>query len=422
MAVIPVVEARQFVLACCTPLAPHPSAAGEAAGLVLADTVRAAHCVPSFANSAMDGYAVRAADTVGAPVRLQVVATVMAGDNPTVVVGSGDAARIMTGAPMPPGADAVCMVERTRTESGGSVVIEEVVALDTNVRHAGDDIEAGTEVFAPGTVLTPRHVGVLASLGIETVLVHPAPRVAVVSTGDELATTPGALAPGKIRDANRPALLAQLRTDGFEPVDLGIVGDDLSVLAQVLEHGGSSCDAVVASGGVSVGDRDVVKVVLQERCGETMRWMQVAVKPAKPFAFGALSSTGAPVFGLPGNPVSALVSYELFVRPALRAMAGHRVLDRPCLTAIAETGLRRRRDGKLHLVRALVQVGADGILRVRPSGGQDSHMLRALAEANALVLLPDGDGVPIDGRVEVMLLDDERLRPVGQDQSGYAGD
>jgi molybdopterin molybdotransferase len=418
-AMIPVAEARRFVLDRCTLLSPRPRAIGDALGLVLAETVRAIQPVPPFANSAMDGYAVRAADTAGAPVGLRVVATVMAGDDPTtIVVGNGDAARIMTGAPMPPGADSVCVIERTQTKCGGSVVVvEEAVDQDENVRRVGEDIAAGAEVFVPGTLLSPSHLGVLASLGIETVLVRPAPRVAVVSTGDELATASGALAPGKIHDANRPALLAQLRSDGFEAVDLGMVGDDETALAHVLESGGSSCDAVVASGGVSVGDRDVAKTVLKELCGQAMRWMQVAIKPAKPFAFGTLTSTGTPVFGLPGNPVSALVSYELFVRPALRAMAGYRVLDRPRLTATTETDLGRRPDGKLHLLRVLAHTGADGLLRVRPSGGQDSHMLRAMAEANALALLRDGYGVAAGGRVDVLLLDAERLRPRGQEQA-----
>ena len=271
------------------------------------------------------------------------------------------------------------------------------------------------QMFIEGNLVNLRSVSDARRHGIETVSVHPRPRVAVVSTGDELATASGTLAPGQIRDANRPALLAQLRVDGFQVVDLGTVGDDELALAHILEEGASSCDAVVATGGVSVGDRDVVRVVLEKLCGQAMRWMQVAVKPAKPFAFGTLASNQTPVFGLPGNPVSALVSYELFVRPALRAMAGYRVLDRPRLSATAETDLGRRRDGKLHLLRVLAQTGDDGTLRVRLSGGQDSHMLFAMAEANALALLPDGDGVAAGGRVDVLLLDTERLGPGGEE-------
>jgi molybdenum cofactor synthesis domain-containing protein len=233
--------------------------------------------------------------------------------------------------------------------------------------------------------------------------------VGVLSTGDELVTTAGALAPGKIRDANRPALLAQLKADGFGALDLGAAGDDEAALAALIEDAASRCDAVVTSGGVSVGDRDVVKLVLERLSGATMRSMQVAIKPAKPLAFGVLEASGTPVFGLPGNPVSALVSYELFVRPALRSMAGHTELDRARLAAVADVDLPRSRDGKLHLIRVTARAGADGVLRVRMSGGQGSHMLRAMAQSNALALLPDGDGVRSGENVEVLLLDADRL-------------
>lgn len=411
---IPISEAREFVLSGCVPLPPAPCAIGDALGRVLGETVLASEDVPPFANSAMDGYAVHAADTVDAPTRLRVVATVMAGDSPTTAVGPGEAARIMTGAPMPPGADAVCMVELTRVEVDGEVVVQKSVDPDTNVRHPGDDIAAGDEVFSAGTVITPPHVGVLASLGIDTVLTQPTLRVAVVSSGDELASESGALAPGKIRNSNRPALLAQLRADYLIPVDLGTVRDDAKALRRVLEHGAGTCDAVVVTGGVSVGDRDVVKIVLKELGGSATRWMQVAVKPAKPFAFGTLGATRTPVFALPGNPVSALVSYELFVRPALRAMGGHRVLDRPRLSATTETDLRRRPDGKVHLVRVVADTGDGGTVRVRVAGGQGSHMLRGMAAANALAIVEDGDGIPAGGRVDVLLLDSERLRPSRQ--------
>jgi molybdenum cofactor synthesis domain-containing protein len=254
----------------------------------------------------------------------------MAGDKTMVAVGEGEAVRIMTGAPLPPGADAVCMLEHTRAKADGVIVIiEEAVDPGTNVRHTGEDIASGAEVFARGTVLTPPHIGVLASLGLDEVLVYPHLRVGVVSTGDELAQGRGALSPGKIRDANRPALLAQLRAEGWQTIDLGPVGDDEMALLHAFERGALVSDAVVVSGGVGAGDRDFVKVALEKMSEGTMRWMQVAVKPAKPFAFGTLATAGTPVFGLPGNPVAALVSYELFVRPALRAMAGHRGLERP---------------------------------------------------------------------------------------------
>jgi molybdenum cofactor synthesis domain-containing protein len=363
----------------------------------------------------MDGYALRAADTAGGDVRLRVVGSVMAGLVGEMTVGAGEAVRIMTGAPLPAGADAVCMVERTSTEDAGSVVlVHGPVAPGEYVRRAGEDIEAGQVAIEEGTVLGPPHLGVLASLGEMAVLVHPRPRVGVLSTGDEL-TLPGCpLRPGAIRDANRPALLAQVRASGFGAEDLGIVADDEDSVAEALVAATTRCDAVVTSGGVSVGDRDYVKVVLDKLTGGQMRWMQVAIKPAKPLAFGVLAASGTPVFALPGNPVSALVSFELFVRPALRKMAGHRQLDRPALDGLADEDLRRPADGKLHLARVVAAFGADGRLHVRSSGGQASHLLRAMAAANALALLPDGEGVRRGDRVRVMLLDADGLAPAGK--------
>jgi molybdopterin molybdotransferase len=403
---IPVSEARQFVLSACRILTPRRVAVSDASGHVLAEAVRAAEAVPPFANSSMDGYAVRAADTARPPVRLRVIGTVVAGDDARTFVPTGESVRIMTGAPLPPGADAVCMVERTHIESGGSiVVVEESVAPGTFIRQAGTDIRSGDEVFSPGTYLGAAHVGVLSSIGVEQLLAYPSPTVGVLSTGDELITSAGALAPGQIRDANRPALLAQLQADGFGTVDLGVAGDDEAALTALLEEAGSRCDAIVSSGGVSVGDRDVMKAVLKDLSGPTMRSMQVAIKPAKPFAFGVLKETGTPVFGLAGNPVSALVSYELFVRPALRSMAGCAVLDRPHLAAVADVDLPRTRDGKLHLVRVTARTRPDGVLGVRSAGGQDSHMLRVMAHSNALALLPDGDGVRAGECVKILLLD-----------------
>lgn len=404
-AMISVAEAHRTVLDMIAPLAPRRVSIGEALGYVLAEKVRATEAVPRFANSAMDGYAVRAADVAHAPVRLRVIGTAAAGDGPKTAVSPGEAMRIMTGAQMPPGADAVCMVERTKAEDGGfAVLIGEPVGPGTNVREAGEDIAAGSEVFGPGTQLGPAHIGVLASLGIQTVLVRPRPVVGVLSTGDELAAPDDALMPGKIRDANRPALLAQLGSDRFHGVDLGIGGDNQEILTDRLREAASRCDAIIATGGVSVGDRDVLKVALEKLGGTAMLSLQVALKPGKHIAVASLGKQRVPAFGLPGNPVAALVAYELFVRPALRAMAGCPAPDRPRIAAIAETDLPRRPGPKLHLVRVTARTGTDGVLRVRPSGGQQSHMLMAMARANALALLPDGDGVRAGGRVEVLLL------------------
>ena len=385
-----------------------------ALGCVVAEPVIAAGPVPVFANSQMDGYALRATDCADGA-RLRIVGSVVAGEVARRPVGAGEAVRIMTGAPLPEGADAVVMVEQTSTDNEGSVVVVRgSVRPGDYVRRAGEDIEAGEVAIEAGTVLSPAHLGVLASLGEATVLVHPVPRVGVVSTGDELAEAGGRLHPGAVRDANRPALLGLVRSSGFEATDLGIVADEPGRIAAALRGAATRCDALITSGGVSVGDRDYMKVVLDDLTAGAMCWMQVAIKPAKPFAFGVLAATGTPVFSLPGNPVSAVVSFELFVRPALRKMAGHRELDRPAVDALADEDLRRVADGKLHLVRVIATLCPDGRVHVCSSGGQASHLLKAMAMANALALLPDGTGVAAGEEVRVMLLDAGGLAPVGE--------
>jgi molybdenum cofactor synthesis domain-containing protein len=395
--VISLDEAREHVLARVAPLAPVELVLDEALGAVTAAEVVATEAVPPFVNSAMDGYAVRSADTVGAPVELKVVGMIAAGAAPDGSVGPGEAIRIMTGAPMPDGADAVVLVERTRTE-GDVVTIEITVEPGTSLRGVGEDVRPGDVVVAPGTVLTPGHLGVLASVGVERVAVHRRPRVGVLSTGDELVTS-GPLGRGQIRDSNRPTLLALVREAGFEAVDLGVVGDDEASVTTAIEQAVASCDAVLTSGGVSMGDLDYVKVVL-DRIGE-MRWMQIAIKPAKPFAFGTVGDV--PVFGLPGNPVSSMVSFELFARPALRRMAGRSDLHRLTVPAVAPDGLRRSADGKVHFARVVASQEADG-WSVRSAGGQGSHQLAAMAAANALAVLADGNGVAAGDTVPTMLL------------------
>jgi molybdopterin molybdotransferase len=425
-AVISVEAARAHVLGAVSALPPRSHPLADALGLVLAEEVVAHDPVPPFAGSAMDGFAVRAGDTVppagATAAQLTVVDTVSAGQAPTVPVGPGEAIRIMTGAPMPEGADAVVMVEHTQlADDGVTVVIVEPVTPGTAVRPAADDIAPGELVFGPGEILSAAHLGVLASVGRTAVTAHPRPRVGVFSTGDELVDAGEALRPGQIRDSNRLTLLALLSTSGCDGVDLGRVPDDEGAITDAVRHAVASCDAVVTSGGVSMGDFDFVKVVL-DRLGD-MRWMQVEVKPAKPLAFGTVgrhepgSSSPddggggpprpVPVFGLPGNPVSSMVSFELFARPALRRMAGHAPagLDRPRVSAVADGPLSRRRDGKVHCVRVVCEwdpVSAG--YRVRSAGAQGSHQLRSMAAANALAIVPDGPGVEAGGRVEVLLL------------------
>ncbi len=371
----------------------------DAMGLVLAADVIAGEAVPPFANTAMDGYAVRAVDTADAPVCLHVVGDLPAGHAPTVPVGPGEAIRIMTGAPMPEGADAIVMVERTERDGAGGVMIEVTASAGDHVRHPGGDVEAGDEVFSTGTVLGPAHLGVLASLGFTDVPVYPRVRVGVLSTGDELREGPGELAPGQIRDSNRPMLLALVAEAGAEAIDLGIGRDDEAEVTARFRGAAASCDVIITRGGVSVGDYDVVKAVL-DQIG-ALEWWQVAIKPAKPFAFGRID--GTPIFGLPGNPVSSHVSFELFARPALRQMMGHARPDRPVVTAYAAAPMPRRADGRLHLDRVRVHYEGDRYVAVR-SGVQASNALAAMASANGLALIPDGPGLEAGDPVPVMLL------------------
>ncbi len=405
-------DVRELVLESCHVLEAIEVPLGEAAVHVLAAPVVSPADVPPFDNTAMDGFAVRAADTAGGDSDLRVVGTIAAGHVSDRSVGPGEAIRIMTGAPMPAGADAVVMVEVTKTSPDGlSVRIGIESKVGDHVRRAGSDVRAGTTVWEPPTVISAAHVGMIAGIGVETVVVVRRPRVGVLSTGDELVEGAAPLRPGEIRDANRPALLACLRRDGFEGVDLGIVRDRESEVRGALESALESYDAVITSGGVSVGDFDYVKSELDELAhsrGGFMRSLSVAIRPAKPLAFGVVPPSdggkAVPIFGLPGNPVSSLVSYELFARPALRKMAGHPDPVRRPVPGRACEELRRERDGKLHLVRVVVRHGTDGVLEARSAGPQGSHQLGAMANANALAMLPDGDGVRAGGPLDLLVL------------------
>jgi len=424
--VIPLAEAQRFVLDACPPSPPRRVALDETLGCVAAESVLAEWPVPPFVNSSMDGYALRAADTdvagvEGRVARLEVIGTVMAGAPLAASVGPGQSARIMTGAPLPAGADAVSPLEDCRTDRDGAVVVvDHRVSTGAFVRWAGQDVAVGDTVLERGSVLTPGRIGVLATQGTRDVDVHPKPRVGVLSTGDELASGPGPLPSGKIRDANRHTLLALVRQEGWHAVDLGVTADDEDALVDALAEAQPRCDAIVTSGGVSVGDLDVVKVVLQRQSSGTMRWMQVAIRPAKPFAFGLLDGSGIPIFGLPGNPVSAMVSFELFVRPAGLQMAGHTALHRPVVAAIAQGDFRRRPDGKTHFLRSVATVDECGTWHIRPLAGQESHQLTAMAEANALAVIPDGDGAATGERIDVLLIDPQMVTTAIEHHGGRA--
>ena len=398
---IPLDEAVARVRGAVERLHPRAVALDDALGCVLSVPLTSDVHVPPFANTAMDGFAVRAADTAGAPVTLRIVGDLPAGKDPAGMrVGDGEAIRIMTGAPMPEGADAVVMVERTSLVDDSTVAIEVAVEPGNHVRSAGEDLSPGDEVFPAFTVLRPGHLGLLATLGLRKVPVYPRARVGVLSTGDELTEGRDELRPGQIRDSNRHSLLALLREAGCEPVDLGIVGDDVPDVRAAIEKGLAECDALLTSGGVSMGDWDPVKVVLKELGGSETS-MQVAIRPAKPLSFTVVD--GKPIFGLPGNPASSMVSFELFARPALLAMMGHQNVERPRITAVADEDFRRSPDGKLHLVRVRLRFRPDdGHYHCKSAGGQGSNLLRSMAAADGFALIPDGDGVATGGSVEVL--------------------
>ncbi len=382
----PLEEARAEVLRSVGLLDVEEVPIWEARGRVLASDVTAHENVPPWANSAMDGFAVRGVDVAEPGLVLEVIGDLPAGSITDAEVGPGQAIKIMTGAPMPAGADTVVRVEDTRVD-GSSVTVTTPVETGTSVRPAGGDVAVDDVVFAAGTRLTPMHVGVLATIGVGHPLVYRKPRVAFMSTGDEL-TPPESprLAPGAIRDSNRPMLLSLLEDTGVETVDLGIVPDDTATLRQALDQG-SKADVVVSTGGVSMGDYDVTKLVLQ---GDArVDFWQVAIQPAKPFAFGHIGD--ALFFGLPGNPVSVLVSFEQFARPALLKMQGARAILRPQI--VARAGEVFDTDpGKTVFVRVLVDAWEEGIPRVVRSGGQASNVLSAAAAADGFALVPRGMG------------------------------
>lgn len=382
----PLADAQRDVLSAVPALPPVRVPLAESHGLVLSEAVVAPSNVPPFANSAMDGYAVIAADTAAPPVTLRVLEDVAAGSVAEGAVAPGTAIKIMTGAPVPPGADAIVKVEDT--EPGvGQVLIKETVEVGTSVRAAGGDVAAGEVVFEAGERLTPPHLAQLASLGLPAIPVRRRPRVAIMSTGDEVQPPDtAALQPGQIRDTNRPLLTALLGELGADVVDFGIVGDDETLLHDTVEKAAAEADVVLTSGGVSMGEYDLVKIVLR-RLG-TIEFWQVAMQPAKPFAFGHIE--GTPLFGLPGNPVSVMVAFEQFARPALLHMMGATRLFRPRVHATMGEAIRTD-PAKTVFSRVTAEHGPHGWV-ARPSGGQSSNVISALARADALAVVPVGIG------------------------------
>ncbi|MCP3975867.1 MAG: molybdopterin molybdotransferase MoeA [bacterium] len=382
----PLAEAQAAVLDAVETLPVQSATLREARGLVLAEDVVASHDVPPFANSAMDGYAVRAEDVVAAPTSLRVLEDIPAGSVPTRSVQPATAIKIMTGAPLPAGADAVVKVEDT--DAGSAIVeIREAAPVGTAVRLAGGDIAAGTTVLTAGTRLGAAHLGVLASVGVAFPKVTRRPTVAIMSTGDEVVPPETeVLELGKIRDTNRPTLQAALEDFGAVVVDYGIVPDDAEALNRTLGQASRNADVVVTSGGVSMGEYDLVKQELAAL--GTVEFWKVAMQPAKPFAFGSLG--GTPLFGLPGNPVSVFVAFEQFLRPALLHMMGSTALFRSRVIGVADEDFATD-PAKSVFVRAAVARDGDRLL-VTKSGGQQSNVLTALALADAFAVVPVGVG------------------------------
>ncbi len=397
-------EARRRILEHFQPLEPERIPILEALDRVLAEDVTAEMDIPPLANTAMDGYAVRIADTAGAtperPVRLKVVADLAAGYVLEAPLQPGQAVRIMTGAPIPPGAEAVVPFENVETQ-GDEVLIFKPYALWKNIRHAGEDVKAGQTVLKKGAVLRPQEIGMLAALGRATALVHRRPRVAVLSTGDEVIDITDPWQPGKIRDANSYTVSALILKYGGVPIRLGIAPDTIEALtAKIREALTRGADLILTSGGVSMGDFDVVKKVLAAE-GEMHFW-RARMKPGKPLAFGEIQ--GVPLLGLPGNPVSSTISFELFARPAILTMLGKRKLEKPTIDAILVDPIKRK-DSRRHYMRVWLEE-KEGRTRAHLTGDQGSGILLSMVQADGLAIIPEEvDHTPPDFPVQVMLID-----------------
>ncbi|MDV2858444.1 MULTISPECIES: molybdopterin molybdotransferase MoeA [Oceanimonas] len=357
----------------------------QALNRILAEEVTSPLDVPAFTNSAMDGYALQAADATAGQ-GLALIGTSLAGHPFTGRVESGQCVRIMTGAALPLGADSVEMQENC-TSANNRVTFAQAVRPGQNVRQAAEDVAQGEVVFKAGMRINARVLSVLASLGLEQVPVRRPLRVALLSTGDELKRPGELLAPGEIYDSNRTGLAAMLGRLGVEITDYGIIADDPTLIRQTFLKAASSHDAIVTSGGVSVGDADHTKAVLEE-VGRIGFW-KLAVKPGKPFAFGHIDQCA--FFGLPGNPVSAAVTFHLLVRPALAKLAGEQLFPAITLQATALMPFRKS-PGRMDFQRGWVETQADGSLGVVPAGSQSSAVFSAMAEANCLLHLEQDRG------------------------------
>jgi molybdopterin molybdotransferase len=399
--VLTVEEALEQILGRARPLGAERIDARRALGRVLAEPVVSGREIPPWPNSSMDGYAVRAADTDRAPVTLAVAGRITAGALPSRRLRPGEAMRIFTGAPLPDGADAVVPQEDVDA-AGDRVTITRPVAAGAYVRPRGEDVRGGDRVLDPGCAIGPAEIGLLATLGHSPVLVHRRPRVAILSTGNELAEFGSEPGPGQIPNTNTYTLMAQVTAAGGEPIDLGVAPDDLEAIAERLRWG-MDADVLLSSAGVSVGELDLVREALT-RAGAELHLWRVAMRPGKPITFGSLGDRL--VFGLPGNPVSAMVTFELFVRPALRRLAGLRSIDRPRLRARALEPIPNpgRRRGYLRVT--LARDGDEYVARL--TGEQGSAILRSMVLADGLAVVPGDTTIAKGEMVDVVVLRDLR--------------
>jgi molybdopterin molybdotransferase len=392
-------EALERILATVRVLEPERTSLLEAVGRVLAEPVTAPRDVPPLDNAAMDGYAVRGADGARVPARLRVIGEAAAGRLSQTQVEPGTALRIMTGAPIPPGADTVIRFEDTRQE-GDWVEVREPIRAGGNVRRAGEDVRAGQQVLAPGRLLRPQEIGMLAATGRTGVAVIRRPRVAVLSTGDEVAPPGETPAPGQIWDANGYTLAAQVQQYGGLPLLLGIARDREELVRQKLGDAlAGRADMIITSGGVSVGDLDMVKQALAAE-GEMHLW-SLNMKPGRPLAFGVVR--GVPLLGLPGNPVAAMIGAALFARPAILKMQGWREWPWPSRRARLAEAVTRK-DGRRHYLRVRLRETPEGLEAVL-TGDQGSGILSSLVAADGLAAILEETGhLPAGSEIDVLLL------------------
>jgi len=399
---ISVDNALEQILGAINPLRLEKVTILEALGRVLGENITSDRDIPPLPNSAMDGYALRFEDTLGAsrekPAVLNVIDDVPAGRVSTKTIRPGQAIRIMTGAPIPAGTDAIVRVEDTEKDAD-RVRVFVAVRKGLDIRPAGEDVKKGELVIPKGKVIRPAEVGMLAALNRSDVAIHRRPKVAILSTGDELVDIGGKLAPGMIMNSNSYSLAAQVAECRAVPLRLGIARDTREDLVSKFEEA-KGADLIVTSGGVSVGDYDLVKDVMGEL--GAMRFWTVAMRPGRPLAFGVIG--GVPVFGLPGNPVSVMVSFEEFVRPAILKMSGFKNLFRPSVKAVLKEGLQKKA-GFRHFLRAVVEL-KEGKYYVVTTGEQGSGILKSMVMANGLIVLPeDVTSLMAGDEVTVQLID-----------------